>query len=82
MMQPLSRVVPTLGGLGSYPSASQASGALWKWSAESPRDQVQTYKWLSRAAASGEATAEKPLSAYVAQMKPEEIQVAELIAQE
>lgn len=47
-----------------------------------PRDQVQAYKWLSLAAASGEVSAEKLLPVYVAQMKPQEVKEAESLAQE
>lgn len=47
-----------------------------------PRDQVQAYKWLSLAASSGEPTAGKLLATYAAQMKPEQVREAQLLAQE
>ncbi len=49
---------------------------------EVPRDHIQAYKWLSVAASSGEQTAEKLLTTYVALMKPEQVKEAESRAQE
>lgn len=45
------------------------------------RDEVQAYKWMSLAASSGEPTAEKLLATYAAQMKPEQVQQAQSLAQ-
>lgn len=49
---------------------------------EVARDQVQAYKWMSLAAASGEPTAAKVIADYAAQMKPEQVQQAQLLVQE
>lgn len=45
-------------------------------------DQVQAYQWMSLAAASGEPTAAKVVADYAAQMKPEQVQQAQLLAEE
>ncbi|RJT92754.1 sel1 repeat family protein [Arthrobacter frigidicola] len=45
-------------------------------------DQVQAYQWMSLAAASGEPTAAKVVADYAAQMKPEQLQQAQLLAEE
>ena len=45
-------------------------------------DQVQAYQWMSLAAASGEPIAAKVVADYAAQMKPEQLQQAQLLAEE
>lgn len=67
---------------GHIPAQVKLAGLYAKGAENVTRDQVQAYKWLSLAAAAGEATAEKLLPVYVAQMKREEVQKAELLAQE
>lgn len=47
-----------------------------------PRDQIQTYKWLSVAAASENPTAAKRLTTYATGMTPEQVRQAESLAQE
>ncbi len=67
---------------GTHAGSSQAGPAVCKGSYRHRARPVQAYQWMSLAAASGEPTAAKVVADYAAQMKPEQLQQAQLLAEE